>query len=47
MYPAATYYFLTHETDLANLSGSALNFEKIEWILQVSLPAPSCSHGHM
>jgi len=30
----ATYYYLTHETDLNNLSGTAANFELIEDILQ-------------
>lgn len=34
----ATYYFLPHAADLGNLSGSAMNFEKIESILQGIAP---------
>jgi WD40 repeat protein len=36
--PASTYYFLTHETDLSNLAGSAMNFEKVESIMQGIAP---------
>ena len=32
--PEATYYYLTHETDLDNLSGTAANFDLLENILQ-------------
>ncbi len=30
----ATYYFLTHETDLENLARTAINFEQLEELLQ-------------
>jgi hypothetical protein len=34
----ATYYFVTHETELANLSGTAATFDSIEDILQGVAP---------
>ncbi|MDP3178034.1 MAG: caspase family protein, partial [Spirochaetaceae bacterium] len=34
----ATYYFLTHETDIGNLAGTAANFELIEDLLQGIAP---------
>jgi len=34
----ATYYFLTHGADLANLAGTAANFESIEELLQGIAP---------
>ena len=37
-----TYYFLTYETDLMNLSGTAANFDLIEDMLQESLPETNC-----
>lgn len=36
--PDATYYFLTHNTDLNNLKGTAANFELIEDLLQGIAP---------
>ena len=40
---AATYYFLTYEADLNDLSRTAADFDRIEELLQGSARAGSCS----